>query len=256
VLVLGENRQGVEKMRSKYPVSSAHLERWLEPRSCATVLTIVSTVWLIEDNTTYRNTVACVIDSTEDMRCLQAFSSCEEALRALHEGESPTVILIDVGLPGMNGIQGIREIKAQAPKTLLVVLTVFDDQEKVFHAICAGASGYLLKASPIAEIAKGIRDVTQGGAPMNGNIARMVLGMFSKLAPSRKVDEQADYGLTPREQEILQLMVDGLIKKEIADQLSVSFHTVDTHLRNIYTKLQVNTQTGAVVKAVREGLVK
>lgn len=214
------------------------------------------TVWLIEDNTTYRTTVSRVIDRTDDMRCSRTFSSCEEALEALRSGEVPTVVLIDVGLPGMNGIRGIEEIKRLAPEVLSIVLTVFDDQEKVFRAICAGASGYLLKASPIDAIAGGVRDVTQGGAPMNGHIARMVLGMFSSLKLDRQSGDKKDYGLTKREHEILQLMVDGLIKKEIADRLSVSFHTVDTHLRNIYTKLQVNTQTGAVVKAMREGLVQ
>ena len=175
-----------------------------------------------------------MIDRTDDMRCSRTFSSCEEALEALRSGEVPTVVLIDVGLPGMNGIRGIEEIKRLAPEVLSIVLTVFDDQEKVFRAICAGASGYLLKASPIDAIAGGVRD----------------------LKLDRQSGDKKDYGLTKREHEILQLMVDGLIKKEIADRLSVSFHTVDTHLRNIYTKLQVNTQTGAVVKAMREGLVQ
>ncbi|MEZ5328505.1 MAG: response regulator transcription factor [Verrucomicrobiales bacterium] len=223
------------------------------PKTEATI-----TVWLIEDNATYRKTVSRVIEGTGDMCCSGAFSCCEEALSAITTGDAPSVVLIDVGLPGMDGIQGIREIKIVAPNTLIIVLTVFDDQEKVFRAICAGASGYLLKASPIDAITEGIRKVMQGEAPMNGRIATMVLTMFSKLAPSeqnRQTECSADYGLTEREREILQLMVDGLIKKEIAHRLSVSFHTVDTHLRNIYMKLQVNTQTSAVVKAVREGLV-
>lgn len=144
-----------------------------------------------------------------------------------------------------------RQINPLELKSQIIILTVFDDQEKVFKAICAGASGYLLKTSPAEAITDGIRDVMNGGAPMNGRIARMVLAMFSKMAPPLS----NDYGLTERERQILNLMVEGLIKKEIADKLDVSFHTVDTHLRNIYTKLQVNTQTGAVAKALREGLI-
>lgn len=185
------------------------------------------------------------------MTCPQSFSSCEGALAAIGREPAPDVILLDVGLPGMDGIEGIGELKKLSPATHAIILTVFDDQEKVFKAICAGASGYLLKTSPVEEITAGIRDVMKGGAPMNGRIAKMVLAMFSKIAPQ----PSDDYGLTEREHEILHLMVEGLIKKEIADRLDISFHTVDSHLRNIYTKLHVNSQTGAVAKALREGLV-
>ncbi len=209
------------------------------------------TVWLIEDNSTFRKTVARVIDRIEGMTCPKAFSACEEALSAIPCPNPPDVVLLDIGLPGMSGIDGIRELKSKAPHIHTIILTVFDDQEKVFQAICAGASGYLLKTSPVEAITDGIRDVMNGGAPMNGRIARMVLAMFSKIAPK----PAENYGLTERERQILNLMVEGLIKKEIADNLGVSFHTVDTHLRNIYTKLHVNTQTGAVAKALREGLI-
>lgn len=209
------------------------------------------TVWLIEDNRTFRETVARVINETGDMACTQYFSNCEEALGALDRERTPDVILLDVGLPGMSGIEGIGRIREADPDCHAIVLTVFDDQEKVFRAICAGASGYLLKTSPVEEITAGIRDVMRGGAPMNGRIAKMVLAMFSKIAPK----PSADYDLTSREKEILILMVEGLIKKEIAHRLQISFHTVDSHLRNIYTKLQVNSQAGAVAKALREGLV-
>jgi DNA-binding NarL/FixJ family response regulator len=210
-----------------------------------------TTVWLVEDNSTFRRTVALVIEAIEGLRCEAGFASCEEALAALRTQTAPQVILLDVGLPGMSGIEGIRAIKSLAPETHVLILTVFDDEDKVFQAICAGASGYLLKTSPVGEITSGINEVMRGGAPMNGRIARKVLAMFSKLAPP----PSRDYGLTAREREILQLMVEGLIKKEIASRLEISFHTVDTHLRNIYEKLQVNTQTSAVAKALREGLV-
>lgn len=208
-------------------------------------------VWLIEDNRTFRETVARVIDEVDDMACPRNFSSCEGAIEALGSGPAPDVVLLDVGLPGMSGIDGIAEIKKRSPETHAIILTVFDNQEKVFNAICAGASGYLLKTSPVEEITAGIRDVMKGGAPMNGRIAKMVLAMFSKIAPP----PSDDYGLTGREREILNLMVEGLVKKEIAVRLDISFHTVDSHLRQIYTKLQVNTQAGAVAKALREGLV-
>ncbi|CAN5176124.1 response regulator transcription factor [soil metagenome] len=209
-------------------------------------------VWLIEDNHTFRRTVRRVIEQSEGMACPHDFSTCEKALAALRRETKPEVILLDVGLPGMDGIQGIREIKVIDPAIHVIILTVFDDQSKVLKAICAGASGYLLKTSPAQEIIHGIREVMDGGAPMNGRVARLILSMFSRLAPRGA----ETYGLTERETEILKLMVKGLIKKEIADQLAISFHTVDSHLRNIYTKLHVNTQTGAVAKAIREGIVR
>ncbi len=129
------------------------------------------------------------------------------------------------------------------------ISTMFDDHDKVFQSICAGASGYLLKTSPQAEITEGIREVLAGGAPMNARIARSVLEMFAKLAAPK-----GDYGLTAREGEVLELMVRGLIKKEIADRLSLSYHTIDSHLRNIYQKLHVHARTGAVAKAIKERL--
>jgi DNA-binding NarL/FixJ family response regulator len=149
----------------------------------------------------------------------------------------------------MGGLEGIRLIKSISPSTHVIMLTVFDDQEKIFKAICAGASGYLLKTSPEEKIAVSIREVMNGGAAMTPSIAQKVIEMFANLAAPK-----GDYGLTSREREILNLAVQGLIKKEIADRLDLSFHTVDAHLRNIYTKLQVNTRAGAVSKALKEHL--
>ena len=206
-------------------------------------------VWLVEDNHTFRNTVARVLNQAAGIECGRHFADSEGALAALDEGAVPDVVLLDVELPGLNGLEAVRRIKSLSPSTRVVMLTVFDDHDKVFRAICAGASGYLLKTSPVEKIIESIHEVMAGGAAMTPRVARSVLDMFAKLSAPRQ-----DYGLTAREQKILELMTQGLIKKEIADQLNLSYHTVDTHLRNIYTKLHVHTRTGAVSKALKERL--
>jgi len=206
-------------------------------------------VWLVEDNHTFRGTVARVLNQVHDVECRNHFSNSEEALEGLAEGAVPDVILLDVELPGMSGIEAVGRIKSISPATRVIMLTVFDDHNKIFKAICAGASGYLLKTSPVEKIVESIREVHAGGAPMTPRVARSVLDMFGRLSVPRQ-----EYNLTSREQKILELMTQGLIKKEIADQLSLSYHTVDTHLRNIYTKLHVHTRTGAVAKALKERL--
>jgi DNA-binding NarL/FixJ family response regulator len=210
----------------------------------------MKTIWIIEDHAAFRRTLCRVLDAETGLRCTHDFDSCEKALAVLSDAVAPDLVLLDVGLPGMSGLEGIRLIKERSPRTLIVILTVFEDDEKVFAAVCAGASGYLLKTSGVADITQAVHDALAGGSPMNPRIARRVLEMFARLAP-----RQGDYGLSDREKEILQLMVGGLIKKEIADRLALSIHTVDTYLRRIYEKLQVNTRTGAVAKAVKERLV-
>jgi DNA-binding NarL/FixJ family response regulator len=210
----------------------------------------MKTIWIIEDHAAFRRTLVRVLHAEDGLQCTHDFDSCEKALAVLKPDDAPDLILLDVGLPGMSGLEGIRLIKERAPKALVVILTVFEDDDKVFSAICAGAAGYLLKTSSAAEITQAVRDALNGGSPMTSRIARRVLDMFSKLAP-----KQSDYGLSDREKEILQLMVSGLIKKEIADRLTLSIHTVDTYLRRIYEKLEVHTRTGAVAKALKEGLV-
>jgi DNA-binding NarL/FixJ family response regulator len=207
------------------------------------------TVWLIEDNEAFRRTVARILSQYPGLECSRHFSNSEDALEVLVEGAVADVVLLDVELPGMNGLEAVKRIKSISPATRVVMLTVFDSHEKIFKSICAGASGYLLKTSPAEKIVESIREAHAGGAPMTPQVARSVLDMFSKLRTPHE-----DYGLTGREQSILELMIDGLIKKEIADRLSLSYHTVDTHLRNIYTKLHVHTRTGAVAKALKERL--
>jgi DNA-binding NarL/FixJ family response regulator len=207
-------------------------------------------VWLIEDNRTFRDTIARVLAQVEDLKGPRQFSSAEEALTGLQSGPLPDVVLVDVELPGIDGIEAVRRIKTISPASHIIMLTVFDDHDKILRAICAGASGYLLKTSPQRRIIESIREVRAGGASMTPRVARSVLDMFSRmLAPQHE-----DYGLTTREREILELMTQGLLKKEIADHLSLSYHTVDTHLRNIYSKLHVNTRSGAIAKALKEKL--
>jgi DNA-binding NarL/FixJ family response regulator len=208
-------------------------------------------VWLIEDNADFRRMVAWQINQIGDLHCARAFSTCEDALKALQDQPSPQVILCDVGLPGMNGIDGISAIKAIVPAAFVIMLTVHDDHQKVFGAICAGASGYLLKDASEETITSAIHEVLNGGAPMNPRVARLVLNRFAR----ENAAPRDTYGLSAREKQILELMVEGLIKKEIADRLGVSHHTVNNQLRSIYDKLHVHTRGGAVAKALKERLL-
>ncbi len=165
-------------------------------------------------------------------------------------GAPPDILLMDVGLPGMDGLEGLRLVRERSPATQVLILTAFEDEDKVFRAVCAGAAGYLLKTASAGEIVAAVREVLAGGSPMTPRIARRVLAMFTRFAPHK-----ADSGLSEREREILQLLVADMTKKEIAARLALSVHTVDTYLRRIYEKLEVNSRSGAVAKALRDGLV-
>jgi DNA-binding NarL/FixJ family response regulator len=208
------------------------------------------TVWLVEDYAPFRNTVSRLLNSTPGLACTHIFATGEDALRSLATQPKPAVILLDVGLPGMNGIEFLAKVREAAPETRAVILTAFEDEEKIFRAICTGASGYLLKTATSEEITGAIAEAVAGGAPMTPSIARRVLDMFSRMAPAK-----TDYGLNEREKMVLERMVSGLTKKEIAAVLDMNFHTVDAALRSIYSKLEVNTRTGAVAKALKEKLV-
>lgn len=209
-------------------------------------------VWLIEDNATLRQTVARAIMAIADFRCTAQFERCEDALTQLgkHPEQVPAIILLDVGLPGMSGIDGIALLKHAAPSVQIVILTVFDDDDKIYRAICAGASGYLLKGAPLDELAAALSEVSRGGSPMTPRVARRVLEMFTKLAPR----ESNAAGLSPRERQVIEGMAEGLTNKEIADRLGLSAHTTDGYTRAIYEKLHVNSRGGAVAKAMRERL--
>ena len=210
-------------------------------------------VWLVEDNEVFRRNVQRVINGLDGMVCDGSFDSAESAFAALHSNPAPDVMLLDVQLPGIDGIVALGKFKEIIPDTRVIILTVFDDAAKIFRAVCAGASGYVLKASGTDKIGESIRQVMRGGAPMTPEVAKKVLDAFaqSDLMPGT----EGDYGLTAREQEILRLLAEGLLKKEIADALSISVNTVSTHLRRVYDKLHVNTNTGAVAKALREGII-
>jgi DNA-binding NarL/FixJ family response regulator len=168
----------------------------------------------------------------------------------MEEEVRPQLLLLDIGLKGMSGLDGIPLFRERLQALCIVVLTVFEDDDKLFRAICAGADGYLLKTQSGSEIMQSVGDALAGGSPINPRIARRVLAMFSKMAPRK-----SDYGLSPRERQVLELVVEGLLKKEIAQRLELSVHTVDGNLRRIYEKLHVNSRSGAVRKALREGLV-
>jgi DNA-binding NarL/FixJ family response regulator len=208
------------------------------------------TIWIIEDNAAFRRATERILRARSDVTQLRAFERCEGALEILARGERPQVILMDIGLPGIDGIEGIRRIKAIAPEVNIVLLTVFEDNDRIFQATCAGASGYLLKSEPMRRIMEAIDEVLAGGSPMNPRVARKVLEMFSRLNAGKK-----DYGINEREQAVLQLMVDGLAKKQIADRLHLNLHTVDYVIRCIYQKLHVNCIAAAVSLAMKENLV-
>ena len=173
-------------------------------------------VWLIEDHKTYGERLARALNRIDGIACTQRFTACEDAFAALGSEPAPQVLLLDVGLPGMSGIEGITRLRQLAPATAIVILTVFEEDDKIFRAICAGAAGYLLKTSSTEDIAAAIRSAASGGSPINPHIARRVLEMFSKANMPQK-----DYGLTPRELDILKLLVDGSTIKDAAAQLGI-----------------------------------
>lgn len=200
-------------------------------------------VAVVEDNAGVRERWADLIGSAPGMRCVGAFSRGEEALAKI-PALAPDVVLMDIGLPGMSGIECTARLKQAHPQVQILIVTVYSDTPRIFQALQAGASGYLLKRTPPAELLKAIRDVTQGGGPMSGQIARKMIELFHR--PAALTGETAN--LTAREQEVLELLAQGFAYKEIADRLKVSFHTVNMHLRHIYEKLHVRSRAEAAAK--------
>jgi len=203
-------------------------------------------VSIIEDNDLLRSTLARLIDREEGFKCISQYSSAEAALESLPK-DKPNVVLMDINLPGMNGVECVRKLKTLAPETQVVMLTAYEDTENIFNALAAGANGYLLKRAPRAELLDALREVVRGGSPMTTHIARKVVQSFQKSG----VSPQPTENLSAREQEVLDCLSQGFLYKEIAEKLGISYETVHTYIRRIYEKLQVRTRTEAVAKFLR-----
>ena len=208
-----------------------------------------TTVIVVEDRIRIRETIVDLINESEGLRCTGAYGSCEALLENL-AGDMPDVILMDIGLPGMSGIEGVKAVKARQPDVDILMHTVFDDDEKIFQSILAGASGYVLKNAEAEELIRAIREI-RVGAPMSASIARRMLAMM-RSKESKPTDE---LNLTPRELEILQWLVEGLSYKKIAEKLFISPLTVQSHIKKVYEKLQVHSKSEAVARALRENLL-
>ncbi len=204
------------------------------------------TVSIVEDNEQLRTTLARVLNRSEGFRCVSHYGDAETALQHLPK-DAPDVVLMDINLPGINGVDCVRQLKQAAPKIQAVMLTVYEDTENIFNALAAGASGYMLKRTKTPELLQALRDVQNGGSPMTAHIARKVVQSFQKSGPSAQPTEN----LSQREQEVLDLLSQGFLYKEIAEKLGISYETVHTYIRRIYEKLQVRTRTEAVAKFLK-----
>ena len=208
------------------------------------------TVGIVEDDTSIRESIASLIDATEGYSCTQAFASVESALEGISD-PPPDVLLMDINLGGVSGIEGVRKFKAIVPQMNILMLTVFEENDKIFQSLCAGASGYLLKRTPPQKLLEAITEVHHGGAAMTPSVARKVLDLFASVAPP----PLSQVRLTARETEILHHLVTGSSYKKISKALFISFDTVNSHIKNIYEKLQVHSKTEAVAKALKHKLV-
>jgi len=208
-------------------------------------------VVIVEDKKAIREGLVVLLGATEGIDCVANYESCEDMLPQLGS-DDPDVLLMDIGLPGMSGIEGIHEVKKIRSDAVIVVLSVYEDDENIFEALCRGASGYLVKNTPPARLIEAITEAHEGGSPMTSHIARKVVSLFQK---SFKGAEESDVRLTEREKEILTGLSDGDSYSSIADSLYISVDTVRYHIRNVYQKLQVHSQSAAVSKAIRKGLI-
>lgn len=205
---------------------------------------------IIEDQREIREGLSLLIDATEGFRCTGSYGSMEDALAAIG-GELPDVVLVDIGLPGMSGIEGIGVLKKRFPALQILMLTVYDDDDRIFQALCAGATGYLLKKTPPARLLDSLREAVEGGSPMSPEVARKVVTLFRDIRPPRR----ADHDLTPHEVRVLGMLVEGHNYKTAAAELGVSVNTVAFHVKHIYEKLQVHSKSEAVARALKNGLV-
>ena len=203
-------------------------------------------VSIVEDNNQLRATLARILNRADGFRCLSQYANAEDALKDLPRVR-PDVVVMDINLPGMNGVQCVRQLKALLPEIQVMMLTVYEDTENIFNALAAGANGYMLKRTSSKELLEAIQDVQRGGSPMTMHIARKVVQSFQHTATTAQPTEN----LSEREQQVLDLLSQGLMYKEIAEKLGISYETVHTYIRRIYEKLQVRTRTEAVAKFLR-----
>jgi len=203
-------------------------------------------VAIVEDNDQLRDTLARLIGRTDGFACVGQHATAEAALENVPL-EKPGVVLMDINLPGMSGVECVRKLKQLLPETQVMMLTAYEDTDNIFSALKAGANGYLLKRTPRAELLDAIREVHRGGSPMTAHIARKVVQSFQQPGPSAQPAEE----LSPREKEVLDCLAEGFLYKEIAEKLGISYETVHTYIRRIYEKLQVRTRTEAVAKFLR-----
>lgn len=208
-------------------------------------------VAIFEDNKQLRESLSFVVDSTPGYICTGAFVDCND-LEECMDVSKPDVVLMDIEMPGMSGIDAVKIIRKKFPEVQVLMQTVFQDDDNIFRAVCAGASGYILKNTSPAQYIEAIKDVYAGGSPMTGFVARRVLELFSKYVPHT---EENDYQLSEREKGILQLLAQGKSYKQIADATDLAFETVRSHMKRIYAKLHVSSNTEAVLKVIKERLV-
>jgi RNA polymerase sigma factor (sigma-70 family) len=204
------------------------------------------TVSIVEDSDKLRETLVRVLNRADGFHCVSHYANAEDALKDLPQAK-PDVVLMDINLPGMNGVECVRQLKKIAPEIQVMMLTVYEDTENIFDALAAGASGYMLKRTAGKELLEAIEEVKRGGSPMTTHIARKVVQSFQRSAEAEAQTES----LSEREQQVLDLLSRGLIYKEIAEKLGISYETVHTYIRRIYEKLQVRTRTEAVAKFLR-----
>ena len=210
----------------------------------------MTTVAIIEDRKEIREGLQKLIAGSDGFTCAGAYRTMEDAIEGIAR-QLPEVALVDLGLPGMSGIEGIRKLKSRYPNLLMLVLTVYGDDERIFQALCAGACGYLLKKTPIARLLEAIEEAKAGGSPMSPEVARRVVELFRRMRPP----EAAGHDLTPHEARLLKLLVQGHSYKSAAAQMGVTVHTISFHIRNVYNKLQVHSKSEAVARALQTGLV-
>ena len=219
-------------------------------KSSSSVSSLVFRVVLIEDLREVRDGLAALINGTAGFKCVAAYSMMEAAISRVNT-DMPDLILTDLGLPGMSGVEGIARLRGMLPTVPILALTIYDNDDQIFSALCSGANGYLLKNTPPARLLDSLHEAAAGGSPISPAIAARVIKLFRDFRPP----EHADYHLTPQETQLLKLLIEGHHKKTAAREMGVSFHTVSFHLRNIYEKLQVHSKSEAVAKAIREKLV-